>query len=245
MGGKLRRRALLLAGRRAATPKAEGRRRRVGKAWEARSRTARDEELRSWCETRWLRDLWRRRERSSPALDLQGAVVAVVEGPRRGTCGMVLEETAHTLRVLDRASDKVRRLPKKGLLVALPSRALAGALAAWSSKKPLTRSASSTAPPTKSGAFRRRASLSPSSSRSPAPASLPTASSSTATPSSTASGQRRHPPRPPSARRRSGSPPPRHPSPPSSSPRRVLLPRRGRRQRSRQDNDSKAPSYQY
>mmetsp|Transcript_32245 Transcript_32245/g.102817 ORF Transcript_32245/g.102817 Transcript_32245/m.102817 type:complete len:248 (+) Transcript_32245:193-936(+) len=62
----------------------------------------------------------RPRLRQSPAPSEEGPPCRPpVEGPRRGTCGMVLEETAHTLRVLDRASDKVRRLPKKGLLVAL------------------------------------------------------------------------------------------------------------------------------
>ncbi|KAJ8605366.1 hypothetical protein CTAYLR_002368 [Chrysophaeum taylorii] len=131
---KLKRRALLLSESRAPKKKTipyAGGRRKERRSAQREERRKREAELGSWEETAWLREAWRRQavglrgdgaHRAALEMDAHGAVVAVVGSPVEsyvGVCGVVIEETRQTFRVLEWPRPKVKFLPKRGLVFAL------------------------------------------------------------------------------------------------------------------------------
>lgn len=122
---KLRRRALNLAERpdkKHNKPPHAGGRRRDRRERQRQERAEREAEL-HWNDTAALRELWRSYAAADTSdLDLHGAVLAVVDSPvesYRGVCGVVIEETRQTFRVLQHSKHKFTFVPKKGLVFAL------------------------------------------------------------------------------------------------------------------------------
>lgn len=127
---KLRRRSILLAGnsekKKKKKEKFAGGRRKERRAAEWTARREREAELKTWAETRHLREAWRTYATNSTEpfdrLDLHGAVLAVVASDIEsyvGVCGMVVEETQQTFRILERSRHKVKHVPKRKLIFAL------------------------------------------------------------------------------------------------------------------------------
>lgn len=135
---KLRRRALLLSGPQAskvktAKPAYAGGRRSERRAAEWTERRKREAELSTWEDTAALRSAWRTyasvletrpevAHKIAPSLDFHGAVLAVIKSPIEsyvGICGVVVEETQQTFRILEWRRNKIKALQKRGLVFAL------------------------------------------------------------------------------------------------------------------------------